>query len=451
MEFSPPTPANLAAFVRADVLARPIFWVHASDARVSLPPLAPDMVAWPLARAGSGTDGLELVPCVLLPGTLPLLREPLRHALFLDHFPSVDEVESVGMRARHRLVAALAEGMPLAPARFRFSVIVATLERLSQAMAAIRALCQQSFDVEAFEVLVVDNSPDAGPLREALERLLSELGERRPQVRLLHMPIAGVSLARNVGVAVAQGEIICSVDDDCRPRADWLAALDRAWRAAPEAAVIGGKIILRLPVPQPEVFQAGWEPIWSGFPLPDNGLIIPAVDWRSYPWGGNWSARREALWQIGGFPVRYGRAGNTLHRGFGARGAHNGGEEIAAAAAIAKVAASEKGRAVLLCPAATVEHHPAADRFTMAHVRHTLAASALLEYRLYRDGLIPSATSWAGTVGQLLRATATMTLAILTGRRRLARDRWLRLGALGEKLLVQTGLRADGRPGLDSI
>ncbi len=445
----PPTPADLAAWVRSDVLARPVVLVHEDVSTASLPELPSDVVAWaPIASRGIA-DSLGLVPCVFLRGALPLVRELPHHALVLEDASSAQEIELAADQAREKLVAALAEPRTLRPPELRFTVVIPTYERVSQAAATARALCQQSFDETRYEVVVVDNAPDPEPLREALDSVLGKARKLEPRVRLVHMPVAGISLARNAGLAVARGKIYCSIDDDALARDDWLEALDDAWQAAPEAAVIGGKIVLHLPRPRPDVFQAGWEPLWSDLPLPYDASLVPVADWRGYPWGANWSARRDALWRIGGFPVRYGRAGGAYSRRLGTRVGHISGEEVAAAAAIVASGASEQGRTVFLCPCATVDHHPAPQRFSIGHVRHTLVASALLEHRLYRDGLIASETSWLGTTRQMLGATATMLLALLTARRSVARDRWMRIQALGQKLLVQLGFWKDVQPGID--
>ncbi|MGC9359598.1 MAG: glycosyltransferase family 2 protein [Anaerolineae bacterium] len=443
------TPAGLSAFVRGDIETRPVVLVYVDDVQPTLAEAVPGVVALPWGSDGCDMDALGLAPCILMPGVLPRVRAVPRHALILEHVPSAAELEGMISQARQRLAEAWEARSALAPPRLRFSVIVATFERVQQAAAAVRALCHQSFDAQAYEVVVVDNALAPEPLRQALDRVLQDVEESGPRVRLLHMPVAGVSSARNAGLAVAEGEIICTLDDDALPRVDWLEALDRAWDAAPGAMVIGGKIVLQLPTPRPTAFQAGWESLWSDLPLPYDDLIVPAADWRSYPWGANWSARRDALWRIGGFPVRYGRVGEASGRRFSKGGAHISGEEIAAAAAIVASGTSDEGQSVLLCPSAVVDHYPARERYSMAHVRHTLAASALLEHRLYRDGLIASETPWMGTARQMLGATATMLLAVLTARRCVARDRWLRLLALGEKLLVQLGLWADAQPSLD--
>lgn len=418
-------PPALASFVRRDVLARPVLWVHAADDAASAPPGAS---GWPLTPESHDLHPLGLTPCVLLPSALPWVPDPPAHAVIVRHDPTPDEMRPLEEQARQRLAERLIAGISLPPPSLRFTVIIPTYERPAQAMEAARAVLEQDFPTDAYELVIIDNSRHPDPMANVHAALSAERRPTDPSSRLIYVPVAGVSLARNTGIAAARGEIICSIDDDCLPQRDWLTALNEAWRTMPEAGIIGGEMLLQLPDPIPKTFQSDWEPIWSHLSV-GGTQFVRCHDWRSYPWGGNWSARRDVLWQAGGFPVRYGIRG----------AAHESGEEIAMAAAAALA-----GRAVMLCPTAKVIHRPAPDRYTMAHVKRTLTASALLEHHLYKDGLIPSATSPLGTLSQMLRALATMLAAGLMGRRHLARDRRLRAGALGHKLLVQFGLHSDG-------
>ena len=105
------------------------------------------------------------------------------------------------------------------------SVIVATFNRCALLTQTLRALEQQDYPPERFEVVVIDNgstdnthdllSSYAGPLR------LTHLARREPML---------VPHARNDAAAASTGEVLAFTDDDCRPVRGWLTALAAGFR-----------------------------------------------------------------------------------------------------------------------------------------------------------------------------------------------------------------------------
>lgn len=88
-------------------------------------------------------------------------------------------------------------------------------------------------------VVVVDNRPEDKRTRKVAKRLGPTLGV---PFRLVREPVAGIVRARNraVAAALADGaDLVAFVDDDDRPRRDWLAAL-LAERAASGAELVLG-------------------------------------------------------------------------------------------------------------------------------------------------------------------------------------------------------------------
>ena len=123
----------------------------------------------------------------------------------------------------------------LGAAPVRISVVVcSTLDRedyLAEALASITALTYPDF-----EVLVVDNSPDARAARLPwLERL--------DRVRVLREPRPGLSAARNCGLRAASGTLIAFTDDDVVVDDGWLHALARRFDKHPEDACVAGLIL----------------------------------------------------------------------------------------------------------------------------------------------------------------------------------------------------------------
>lgn len=100
---------------------------------------------------------------------------------------------------------------------------------------ALLGLTQQT-DLD-FDVIVADNGAGlADRVRSWQDRLdlrLVELGSNR-----------GVSAARNAAVEVAQGDVVCFLDDDAVPAENWVAALREAL-ISPQVVATRGRVVPR--------------------------------------------------------------------------------------------------------------------------------------------------------------------------------------------------------------
>jgi len=88
----------------------------------------------------------------------------------------------------------------------KFSLILATKDRVAEVDRCVRSLAAQSHGV--LELIVVDQNED-----NRLNRILSPASFPFPIMHLRSEP--GLSRARNVGLASATGDIISFPDDDC--------------------------------------------------------------------------------------------------------------------------------------------------------------------------------------------------------------------------------------------
>lgn len=82
-----------------------------------------------------------------------------------------------------------------------------TEQYLSKCIDSILAQTYQNLEL----ILVDDGSPDASPA------ICDRYAEKDPRVRVIHKPNAGVSAARNDGIAAAKGDLITFSDSD-----DWM-------------------------------------------------------------------------------------------------------------------------------------------------------------------------------------------------------------------------------------
>jgi len=109
-----------------------------------------------------------------------------------------------------------------------FSVVIPTYNRAELVVRAIRSVLAQT--LPPFEVIVVDD----GSSDDTFERLQA-MG---PPVRCIRQPNAGVSSARNLGMELAAGDVICLLDSDDLMAPGWLAAAAAALAANPECGAV---------------------------------------------------------------------------------------------------------------------------------------------------------------------------------------------------------------------
>src|SRR5688572_23531027 len=69
---------------------------------------------------------------------------------------------------------------------------------------------------------------------------------------VLSEPEAGVSRARNTGIAAARGEVVLFLDDDAVAPPGWVAAHLAAYERDPAFVAVGGPIVLTWPYGRPD-------------------------------------------------------------------------------------------------------------------------------------------------------------------------------------------------------
>lgn len=131
------------------------------------------------------------------------------------------------------------------------SVVMCTFDREVMARRTIASVyAQRLADGHAFEMIVVDNTPDANA-----RAWVESLSGLEPPLRYVHEARSGISHARNAGVAAARGQFIAFIDDDETAEPDWLANLHRALLA--HEADMGTGPVLPVFENKPAL---GWDP-----------------------------------------------------------------------------------------------------------------------------------------------------------------------------------------------
>lgn len=117
------------------------------------------------------------------------------------------------------------------------SVVVPTFNRRPLLEECLKSLEAQSFPLEDFEVLVMDDG-SVDDSKEFLETLKQETPLNLKVFQLNH---GGIARARNRGIRESVGGIICFIDDDCTAGTDWIAELVKPFENE-KIGCVGGKV-----------------------------------------------------------------------------------------------------------------------------------------------------------------------------------------------------------------
>jgi GT2 family glycosyltransferase len=120
----------------------------------------------------------------------------------------------------------------------RFTIIIPARDRPERLRDCLDAIAGLSYPRSEFETIVADDG-SSPPLEQAVT---AEPFHPPLAVRFLRQENSGPAKARNRAAAIASGEWLAFLDDDCSPRHDWLQHLDAATREYPDC-LLGGTTI----------------------------------------------------------------------------------------------------------------------------------------------------------------------------------------------------------------
>ena len=192
------------------------------------------------------------------------------------------------------LVQALSGVLPWGQPYRTVSVVICTYNRKDYLERALDYLRHQR--CPAFEVIVVDGPSDDGS-KELLQ-------ERAHEIKLAHNPERNLSKSRNLGIELADGDVVAFIDDDALPFDDWVQHILAEYNARPlTTAGLGGP-----------AYYAGT--FW--FQAEDNGVNrfaeakvnidarqIGRDGWFRYNTGTNATFATAALREHGGFDEQF--------------------------------------------------------------------------------------------------------------------------------------------------
>jgi glycosyltransferase involved in cell wall biosynthesis len=204
--------------------------------------------------------------------------------------------------AEHDLVGELdrlAAAPPL-PAK-QISVVICTRDRGEALAECLRSVTTQRS--APGEIVVVDNSSDGSA---------KPICDRFTEIRHVHEPRPGLSIARNTGIRMSRGDVIAFTDDDVELHPGWTVEIGRAFADQSIDALTGLVLPARLDTPAQRMFQFDKGGFGSTFiPLRfDNRFFAETRPHGAQVWkmgaGANMAFRRSLFERIGLFDERLG-------------------------------------------------------------------------------------------------------------------------------------------------
>jgi glycosyltransferase involved in cell wall biosynthesis/GT2 family glycosyltransferase len=178
----------------------------------------------------------------------------------------------------------------------RVSIVICTDGRAEGLANTLR--CLQYLEGPEFEVCVV-----CGPTQDGTEEMLSAW---TGQIKVAKNPARNLSISRNIGIAMAAGDLVAFIDDDALPEPEWLPQIVQAFDD-PQVAGAGG-VVMDHTGARPQYLYSSADRLGNA----DWARNTPADDYNfplsfNFPYvqGTNCAFRRDALLSIAGFDEEY--------------------------------------------------------------------------------------------------------------------------------------------------
>lgn len=189
----------------------------------------------------------------------------------------------------------------------RLSIVIATYNRATLLLDALKSVIRQSAPAQEWECVVVNNNSS-----DNTSECFAEFAGEHPEynLRIVDEPNQGLSYARNRGIRESVGEYIAIIDDDEHIAEDFVAAYIRLFDDVPEAVAAGGPIVARYPTGRPR-----WMSCYTERPIANTmyfGEEVREFPKGRVPGGGNMALRRSAIRRYGVFDTSLGYSGESL-------------------------------------------------------------------------------------------------------------------------------------------
>ncbi|GAB6011018.1 glycosyltransferase family 2 protein [Viscerimonas tarda] len=188
----------------------------------------------------------------------------------------------------------------------RFSFITCTYNREKYLEQTLRAVCEQDFPPEDYEIVVVDNNSTDNTAKVCTEFQL-KYSDR--QFRYFKEEQQGFSFALNRGIKEAKGEYLIFADDDETVNPDHLTRLDGHLKHYPQAG-LGASPVAPVYEIEPKWMSHFTRRLIGGYF--NQGKEVKKLSFKNYPGTGHTIIKRELYQRFGYYNTELGRKGNSL-------------------------------------------------------------------------------------------------------------------------------------------
>ncbi len=192
---------------------------------------------------------------------------------------------------------------------YRISAIVCTYNREFFLKKALDSLARQSLSADEYEIVLVNNNST-----DSTELICKDFQKAHPDISFTYVieEQQGLSFARNRGIAESKSDLVTFIDDDAWLERDFLKNTVEFMEANPEAASVGGVILLDYEDKEPSWMNKYMASLFGYFKYSDELVQFTSLD---YPRGSNMTFRTSVFKEIGDFNTELGRVGKNLAGG----------------------------------------------------------------------------------------------------------------------------------------
>ncbi len=177
----------------------------------------------------------------------------------------------------------------------RIDAVICTRNRADKIANAVESVL--ACDHPSFSLTILDQST-TDDTRLAIASLLAA----DSRLRYHHSDEPGLSRAYNTAVSLTSADLLAFTDDDCSVPHDWLASIESAFEADPDADLLYGQVLPLVREPE-DTSLVPWLPIGR----PER--MGPGTKFRVFGMGANFAARRRLFDRYGPFDEVLGGGG----------------------------------------------------------------------------------------------------------------------------------------------